>query len=96
MIAEDSVRFAHSGPSHCYLRHRCAITCYQRAPPATRVRGWTRLRNHCYHPSQINWIERTEAVTSLLFQSSESSESMLHVGRNRYENQPDKQQAGTQ
>ena len=37
VIAEDSVRFAHSGPSHCYLRHRCAITCYQRAPPATRV-----------------------------------------------------------
>ena len=36
VIAEDSVRFAHSGPSHCYLRHRCAITCYQRAPPATR------------------------------------------------------------
>ena len=44
VIAEDSVRFAHSGPSHCHLRHRCAITCCQRAPPATRVRGWTRLR----------------------------------------------------
>ena len=53
MTEEDSVRVAHSGPSHCHLRHRCAITCCQRAPPATRVRGWTRLRNHYYPPSKI-------------------------------------------
>ena len=53
VIAEDSVRFAHSGPSHCHLRHRCAITCCQRAPPATRVRGWTRLSNHYYTPSSM-------------------------------------------
>ena len=26
VIEEDSVRFAHSGPSHCHLRHRYAIT----------------------------------------------------------------------
>ena len=51
VIEEDSVRFAHSGPSHCHLRHRYAITCCQRAPPATRVRGWTRLINHYYPPS---------------------------------------------
>ena len=38
----DSVRCAHSGPSHRHLRHRCAITCCRRAPPPARVRGWTR------------------------------------------------------
>ena len=32
----------HSGPSHRHLRHRYAITCCRRAPPPTRVRGWTR------------------------------------------------------
>ena len=26
-----------------------STTCLRRAPPATRVRGWTRLRNP-YHP----------------------------------------------
>ena len=47
-IAEDSVRFAHSGPSQRFLRG-LTTTCLRRAPPASRVRGWTRLRNH-YHP----------------------------------------------
>jgi hypothetical protein len=35
LISEDSVRFAHYGPSQ--LRW---------APPPTHVRGWTCLRNH--------------------------------------------------
>ena len=45
-LPEDYVsRFAlHSGPSHCPARHCFAITASQRAPPPTRVRGWTRLR----------------------------------------------------
>ena len=48
MIEEDSVRFAHSGPSHCHQRHRCAITCCQRAPPATRVEATEKLyERHC-------------------------------------------------
>ena len=50
MIAEDSVRFAHSGPSQRILRG-LTTTCLRRAPPATRVRGWTRLLNHDYPPS---------------------------------------------
>ncbi len=49
VIAEDSVRFAHSGPSHNLLRPAIAelVSCGP-LPPA-RVRGWTRLRNP-YHP----------------------------------------------
>ena len=50
MIAEDSVRFAHSGPSQRILRG-LTTTCFRRTPPATRVRGWTRLLNHDYPPS---------------------------------------------
>ena len=40
-LRRNSVRFALSGPSHCHLRHRFAITCCQRAPPPALVRGWT-------------------------------------------------------
>ena len=50
MIAEDSVRFAHSGPSQRFLRG-LATTCLRRAPPPAHVRGWTCLRNHYYPPS---------------------------------------------
>ena len=32
-------RYVRSGPSHCLLRHRSAITCIQRAPPASHERG---------------------------------------------------------
>ena len=48
-IAEDSVRFAHYGPSHNLLRPADSGTRILRAPPPTRVRGWTRLRNP-FHP----------------------------------------------
>ena len=35
----------HSGPSLRLLRHLLSqITCIRRAPPPSRVRGWTRLR----------------------------------------------------
>ena len=44
MIAEDSVRFAHSGPSQRILRG-LSTTCLRRAPPPAHVRGWTCLRN---------------------------------------------------
>ena len=42
-LFEDSAHFVRSGPSHRHLRHRFAITCCRRAPPPSRVRGWTRL-----------------------------------------------------
>ena len=34
-----------------------STTCLRRAPPATRVRGWTRLRNHYHPPSWIYGIK---------------------------------------
>ena len=45
----DSVRFAHSGPSHCFLdiclgASSGQISKNQRAPPPTLVRGWTSPR----------------------------------------------------
>ena len=42
-LFEDSARLRSLRPSHCLLRHRCAITRIQRAPPTTPVRGWTGL-----------------------------------------------------
>ena len=41
-LFEDSAHFVRSGPSHRHLRHRFATTCCRRAPPPSRVRGWTR------------------------------------------------------
>ena len=48
-IAEDSVRFAHSGPSHNLLRPAIAelVSCGPLPLPVSG--GWTRLRNP-YHP----------------------------------------------
>ena len=56
VIAEDSVRFAHSGPSQRILRG-LTTTCLRRAPPPAHVRGWTGLRNHCYPPSWYKGIK---------------------------------------
>ena len=68
MIAEDSVRFAHSGPSQRILRG-LTTTCLRRAPPATRVRGWTRLLNHYCPPSwktlAINWLIFRQAMRKI-------------------------------
>ncbi len=47
-IEEDFVRFAHSGPSQRFLRGLRPLVSVGH-PPATRVRGWTRLLNP-YHP----------------------------------------------
>ena len=52
-IAEDFVRFAHSGPSHNLLRPADRGTRILRAPPPARVRGWTRLRNPFHPPGCI-------------------------------------------
>ena len=41
-------------------------TCILRAPPPARVRGWTRLLNHCYPPSWNKGIKNNQNV-SLLF-----------------------------
>ena len=48
-IAEDSVRFAHFGPSHNLLRPTIAelVSCGPLPLPVSG--GWTRLRNP-YHP----------------------------------------------
>ena len=47
VIAEDSVRFAHSGPSQRFLRGLTA-TCLRRAPPAARVEATEKLyERHC-------------------------------------------------
>ena len=53
VIAKDSVRFAHYGPSHNLLRPANSGTRILRAPPPARVRGWTRLRNPFHPPGRI-------------------------------------------
>ena len=47
MIAEDSVRFAHFGPSQRILRG-LATTCLRRAPPPAHVEATEKLyERHC-------------------------------------------------
>ena len=50
MIEEDSVRFAHSGPSQRFLRGLRPLVSVGPLP-LYGVRGWTRLLNHYYPPS---------------------------------------------
>ena len=58
MIAEDSVRFAHSGPSHNLLRPAIAELVSCGPLPLPNVRGWTCLRNHYYPPSWYKGIKK--------------------------------------
>ena len=78
-IAEDSVRFAHYGPSHNLLRPANSGTRILRAPPPARVRGWTRLHNPFHPPGRILPFHSRIVILPVAFSQFHSRITILPV-----------------
>ena len=59
--------FATLTPAPRHLRHRCAITCFRRAPPPARVRGWTRPPAPALPPRSPRWQSSLRGKTRGMF-----------------------------